>query len=391
MTSTRVRKDLRRGRSCTASVVVAGLFLGLLFAPPSLPAQADPGQGSEKKDGKPAKPKSWKPHVIFVPDFYYRPETRLALGAGGFANYRLGKDKEHTRPSTVGLTFVYTMNNQMRISLRPEVYLPRNSFILNAVINYSIFPTMFYGIGNNTPASMAESYTPDTFSFQLAGRRKFFQDFFAGVQYQFKRTVIEKVYPNGLLSAGTIPGSRGGIVSGVGTTLTYDNRDNIIFPRRGKFFQLTTDFCGRFLGSDFNYTAVRLDLRLYAPVMEKHVLALQVLFRTVAGTAPFYDLSNLGGAWIMRGISSGRYVDKSLLAFQAEYRLHVWKRFTAVGFAGLGDVAPRVTSFTFSPLRYSVGGGLRFRIDSREGTNVRVDYAWARGSSGLYVTLLEAF
>lgn len=391
MALTRVRPDPCRRRARAAFVVVAGWLLGLASAVPCLPGQTAPNQNAEKTADKPAKPKSWKPHVIFVPDFYYRPETRLALGAGGFANYRFGKDKEHTRPSTIGLTFVYTMNNQMRISLRPEVYLPRNSFILNAVINYSIFPTVFYGIGNNTPASLAESYTPDTFSFQLAGRRKFVENFFAGIQYQFKRTVIEKVSPAGLLSAGTIPGSRGGIVSGFGTTLTYDNRDNIIFPRRGNFFQLTTDFCGRFVGSDFNYTAVRLDVRLYAPVMEKHVLAFQLLFRTVAGTAPFYDLSNLGGAWIMRGISSGRYVDKSLLAFQTEYRLHIWKWLSAAGFAGVGDVAPSLTSFTFNPFKYSVGGGLRFRIDSREGTNVRVDYAWARGSSGLYVTLLEAF
>jgi outer membrane protein assembly factor BamA len=391
MTFKRIRPNPRCRRAWTASLTVVGLLFSLLTVARSLPAQTTSGQEPEKKEGKPAKVKSWKPHLIFVPDFYYRPETRLALGAGGFANYRLGKDKEHTRPSTVGLTFVYTMNNQMRISLRPEIYFPRNSFILNVVLNYSIFPTVFFGIGNNTPSSLAETYTPKTFGFQLSLRRKFLENFFAGIQYQFKRTVIEKVVPGGLLSSGTIPGSQGGAVSGFGMTLTYDNRDNIIFPRRGSYFQLTTDVCGRYVGSDFNYTAVRIDIRRYLPVFEKDVLAFQLLFRTVAGTAPFYDLSNLGNAWMMRGTSTGRYIDKSMLAFQAEYRLHVWKRFSAVGFAGLGDVAPNLTSFSFDPFKYSVGGGLRFRVDSREGTNVRVDYAWARGASGLYVTLLEAF
>jgi outer membrane protein assembly factor BamA len=391
MTFIRVRPALRRMPARTVVSVMAGCLLGIAVVAPPLPAQTAPSQKTEKTAEKPEKAKSWKPHVILVPDFYYRPETRLALGVGGLANYRLGKDKEHTRPSTLGLTFYYTMNNQMRVSLRPEVYLPGNSFILNAVVNYSIFPTVFFGIGSNTPSSLAESYTPMTFNFQLAVRRKFFKDFFAGLQYQFKRTDIDKIQPGGQLAAGTIPGSRGGIVSGLGTTLTYDNRDNIIFPRRGKYFQLTADFCGRYLGSDFNYTALRLDLRLYTPVRGKDVLAFQLLFRTVAGTAPFYDLSNLGNAWMMRGVSQGRFIDKSLLAFQTEYRLHVWKRFSAVGFAGLGDVAPNLTSFSFDPLRYSVGCGLRFRIDSREGTNVRVDYAWARGSSGLYVSILEAF
>jgi len=79
------------------------------------------------------------------------------------------------------------------------------------------------------------------------------------------------------------------------------------------------------------------------------------------------------------------------LATQAEYRIHVWKRFSVASFAGIGDVAPTLTSFTFNPIKYSLGGGIRYRIDSREGTNIRVDYAWGRGSNGLYVTLLEAF
>ena len=358
-------------------------------------AQTDPTKETPEKKSEAAKKeaekKKWAPHFILVPDLYYRPETRLAVGIGGFANYRLGKDKENTRPSTIGLTALYTMNKQMRISLRPEIYLGGNSYILSGALNYSIFPTKFYGIGNNVPEAQAEMYTPTTLGFLLSVRRKFFQNVFAGLQYQFKRTVIEKVEPGGMLSSGTITGSQGGIISGLGLVLSWDNRDNIIFPRRGRYFQLTADVFGRYIGSDFNYAAFRLDLRTYIPMFEKHVLALQVFMRAVSGDAPFYDLSNLGGAWMMRGTFNGRYSDKSLLAAQAEFRLHVWKRLSAVSFAGLGDVSPNLTSFTFNPFKYSLGGGLRYRIDSREGTNVRIDYAWGRGSTGLYITLLEAF
>jgi hypothetical protein len=371
------------------------LLLVLLFTVQAVMAQTEPAKEAQKNKPESAKPdpkkKSWAPHFILVPDIYYRPETRLAVGIGSFANYRLGKDKENTRPSTIGLTVLYTMNKQMRISLRPEIYLGGNSYILSGALNYSIFPTRFYGIGNNIPSSQAETYTPDTLGFQLSVRRKFFENFFAGIQYQFRKTIIEKVEPGGMLSSGTITGSQGGIISGLGLGLSWDNRDNIIFPRRGRYFQLAADVFGGYLGSDFNYAAFRLDLRTYIPMFEKHVLALQVFMRTVAGDAPFYDLSNLGGAWIMRGTFNGRYSDKSLLAAQAEFRLHVWKRISAVGFAGLGDVAPKVTAFTFNPLKYSLGGGLRYRIDSREGTNVRIDFAWGRGSTGLYITLLEAF
>jgi outer membrane protein assembly factor BamA len=378
-------------RALPALWLAAASLMGVLLMGRALAAQTAAPKEEKPKEKKPAKVENWRPHFILVPDFYYRPETRLALGAGGFANYRFGKDKAHTRPSTLGLTFVYTMNNQMRLSLRPEVYLPGNAFILNAVLAYSIFPTRFYGIGNNIPESAAETYTPKTYAAQFSVKHKIFKDIFAGLQYQFKRTIIQKVEVGGQLATGTITGSRGGVVSGLGLILTWDNRDNIIFPRRGSFFQLTTDVCGRYLGGDFNYSAFRLDLRRYVPVLGRDVLAFQLLVRTVGGNAPFYDLSNLGGAWMMRGTFNGRYSDKSLLAFQTEYRLHVWKRISAVAFAGAGDVASRLTGFTFNPFKYSFGGGLRFRIDSREGTNVRIDYAWGRGSTGLYVTLLEAF
>jgi outer membrane protein assembly factor BamA len=358
-------------------------------------AQTEPAQEPPPKKPKPAKTDAkkdyWKPHFVVLPDFYYRPETRLALGIGGFANYRLGNDKEKTRPSTLGLTFVYTMNNQMRVSLRPEIYLPGNKYILNAIVNYSIFPTVFYGIGNNIPASQAETYTPKTFSFQLAVRRKFFGNLFAGIEYQFRNTIIKTVEAGGLLGSGTIPGSQGGTLSGLGLSLSWDTRDNIIFPRRGNYFLLRSDFFGKYLGSSFNYSAVYLDLRTYVPVFETHVLAFQVLMRSVTGNAPFYGLCNLGGAGMMRGTPSGRWCDYSLLATQAEYRIHVWKRISVAGFAGLGDVAPNLTSFTFDPLKYSLGGGLRYCIDSREGTNLRLDYAWGRGSTGLYIMIQEAF
>ena len=93
----------------------------------------------------------------------------------------------------------------------------------------------------------------------------------------------------------------------------------------------------------------------------------------------------------MRGYYLGRYRDIGILALQAEYRLPLWKRIGLVGFAGLGDVFERIGDFRLDRLKYSIGGGIRFKLDAREGTNLRVDFALGKKSFGVYFTAREAF
>jgi outer membrane translocation and assembly module TamA len=93
----------------------------------------------------------------------------------------------------------------------------------------------------------------------------------------------------------------------------------------------------------------------------------------------------------MRGTYTGQFREKALLAFQAEYRIHVWRRIGAAAFAGLGDVAPSLQDIKLNRLKYSLGAGLRFKLDTREGTNLRLDFAWGKHSTGFYMTVQEAF
>lgn len=389
MTFDTIRSGQGLGRVASARPALAVLLLPLFVMATSLAAQTSPAGEPAKKAPEPAR--SYKPHAIFLPVVYYTPETRLALGAGGVLNYRLGLNKEETRPSSLWILFVYTMNSQIQASLKPEIYLPGNAFVLNATLKYELFPQRFYGIGNDVSASGAEVYTPETKSLQLSVKRRIFGNVFGGLQYQIGKTNIQKVEAGGLLSAGGIVGSQGGVISGAGFSINWDNRDNVLFPRRGSYLQFVANFYGKPVGSDFSYTAWWLDLRTYIPLGETNVLALQSLVRVMGGTPPFYELSGLGGAYMMRGIYNGMYRDKALLALQAEYRIHVWRRLGVVGFMGWGDVGSGLGKIRLDELKYSFGGGLRYKVDKREGTNIRLDYAWGKGSTGLYITIQEAF
>jgi len=389
MTGCRISTAMRESSrtSARARFRAAAILLAVVLALAGRGLTSD--QETTAQAGDPAK--KFKPRLLMLPIIYYTPETRLALGAGGVLNFRLGLDKENTRPSSLWILMVYTLNKQIQLGLKPEIYLPHNSFILSANLQYEWFPQTFYGIGNDVPASAGEYYTPETKGVQFSIKRKIFGSVFGGIQYQIKKTIIQKVEPGELLASGDVPGSAGGVTSGLGMNVTWDDRDNVLFPRRGSYLQFVADFYSDALGSDYHYTASRFDLRTYIPVRETDVVALQVFVRNMGGNPPFYELSMLGGTNLMRGTYTGQYRDKSLLAFQGEYRMHVWKRIGAAVFAGLGDVAPSLREIKLNRLKFSLGGGLRFKLDTREGTNLRLDFAWGKHSTGFYMTVQEAF
>jgi outer membrane protein assembly factor BamA len=226
---------------------------------------------------------------------------------------------------------------------------------------------------------------------EVGVKKKFLGHLFAGIRYDFERMTMENVEPDGLLNSGSITGSRGGLLSGFGISLDWDTRDGVLYPRKGVFFELTADTYGAGTGSDFSFTSLKLDCREYFHVAPDQVLALQAYIRSNSGDVPFHKLAMLGGESLMRGYYKGRFRDKDILAVQAEYRVMVTKRIGVVGFAGLADVFPDFSEFKLKTIKYSVGTGVRYMINKREGTTLRMDMAWGKANFGLYFTAQEAF
>ena len=93
----------------------------------------------------------------------------------------------------------------------------------------------------------------------------------------------------------------------------------------------------------------------------------------------------------MRGYLLGRYRDNNALQFQGEYRLNIFWRIGATVFGGVGNVYPQVGDFRLADSKYTYGLGLRFNTNPNDPANVRIDWGWGEGTSGLYVTFGEAF
>lgn len=99
----------------------------------------------------------------------------------------------------------------------------------------------------------------------------------------------------------------------------------------------------------------------------------------------------MGGSYVMRGYFEGRFRDKSLLVFQAEYRMPLFWRLGAVGFVGVGNVAEKFSQLDLGNLKSAYGIGLRFLFDRKERIQLRMDIGWGKNSSGFYFSIFEAF
>jgi outer membrane protein assembly factor BamA len=380
-----------RTRTAFIWAVLIGVSAGRLAAS-TTPALAASQEEAKKRNEKAEKQKQDKKSGIAVlPVVFYTPETKLAFGVGGLYYFPLTSDKAVDRPSNIAFSGVYTQKKQTSIELNPDLYLG-HGYHIQAVLRYSDFPDYFYGVGNATSADLEEPFTSKYWWLSVEALKRMNGPVNVGFQYFFDETKLTNVEAGGFLDSGDVTGSGGGTVSGLGPFLTYDDRDSIFFPTQGSYHQFSALTFGPALGSDFRFNRFYLELRKYHGLSPARVLAFQARFLVQTGDPPFWRMGLLGGEESMRGYYLGRYRDRNLITFQAEYRwVPVFWRVGLVAFAGLGDVADSLGHFDLGRFEYSYGLGLRLVIDPKQRLHIRLDFGFGRGTSGFYFTAGEAF
>ncbi len=122
---------------------------------------------------------------------------------------------------------------------------------------------------------------------------------------------------------------------------------------------------------------------------------MQLLGQFNIGAAPFNQLAMLGGESIMRGYYLGRYRDNNQLAFRQGRMLPLplsfTKRFGATVFAGTGTVFNHINSLDASNFVWSAGAGLRYLLFPKKDIYTRLDLAFTREGTGVYIFIGEAF
>ncbi|MBI4720473.1 MAG: BamA/TamA family outer membrane protein [Chitinivibrionia bacterium] len=329
--------------------------------------------------------------LVALPYAFYTPETKVAFGAGSIYSFRSADSAPDARPSNVRAAVTYTVRNQIILALLPELYFKNERYYFTGYFGYYKYPDKFWGIGGDAPDSAEEDYEPVYFKLQSNLQKRVLSGLYVGIRYQYEYIRLRKTEESGVLRGGTVPGAPSGSASGLGIILNHDTRDHLYRPSSGFYNQAFALVFRKALGSDYTFTVLSVDLRRYFSIFGSHVLAFQTYDSFISGSPPFQMLNMFGSSYWMRGFYFGRYRDKHMITCQAEYRLPVWWRFGAVGFAGLGDVSDRVETFRMNHFKYCFGAGVRFMFDAQEKINARVDVGYGNGgNAGIYVLVLAA-
>jgi hypothetical protein len=187
------------------------------------------------------------------------------------------------------------------------------------------------------------------------------------------------------LPPGIDPRSVDSTTSGLGLVGSYDSRDNVLTPHRGIYADERAMFYDTALGGDWDYGRYDTILQAFWDPHPRVVLSAIVDGGFSSGRPPFYELPDV----TLRGVPSLRYQGAQALSGEAEIRWNLYKRWSVVGFAGVGGTLP-----TANNAGTIVAGGFGFRyllarllglesgIDLAFGPEetivyIQVGYAWA--------------
>lgn len=330
--------------------------------------------------------------LTILPAVYFKPETNWAFGVTALM-YRRFNQKDTISPmSLAGLSFIYTLNDQVLFSMPFKIFLKQDNYRINGEISYYRYPYFFAGIGNNNDLKYEEDYGANFPRFSITGLKKFKKRIYTGPKLFYQNTTITAVETGGLLDTLNIAGAAGSVTTGIGWELEYDARDFIYAPTKGYYANASFLGFNDVMGGNFNYNLFTVDLRKYFNLGKNHIVGIHGHSSSIFGEAPFNKLSQLGGDKIMRGYRKGEFRDNHLMASQLEYRTPIWYFFGFTAFAGTGAVANSIKEFNTDFLHYSYGGGFRLAFNKKERIHIRFDYA--RGDNNrqqFYLTFAESF
>jgi hypothetical protein len=372
-----------------------GLRLLIIFIllPVILFAQDNPGTQTGDYSIKASKKDPQKPKIKILPNGYYRPETRIAVGSFALLTFHASRKDTISRPSFIKSTFVITQNKQLALENDWLIFFKKERFSFYGTLDFMKFPENFFGIGNNTLAENVRNYELNRITHNSMVLKKIKGYYFAGLnfdtQYLYGNDSSQGLTKYPLYA--NVHGAQGYFVNGLGPTFLFDSRDNGLISHSGWYNEVSINFHGKATLSEYNFTNIILNSRKFVPVLKKLIWANEAYFNFNAGTLPFRSNPAIGGFRFLRGYYTGRFRDKNFIFYQSEIRIPVYWKFGVVAFAGLGQVAPDLKSFNLSGMKYTAGGGIRFLISKKENANIRIDYGFTKEGGGFYMIFGESF
>ncbi len=341
---------------------------------------------------KPAASTNQSPSTVetsILPTVSYNPAFGFGLGAMFSASSRRGG--EASGVSSVQASAAFTTQKQLLTAVRADIGSRSDRWRLLGDARFYKGLQKTYGLGSDTleePSVALDYYltrTYATFYRKVAGPVRlgagYHLDYYAGIKPSDRDEI------DGL----------GSTASGVSANALIDTRDNALNASRGIYARASYYAFPESLGSDSSWQASQFEGRAYAalPSDRRQILAFWgMAWLTASGDPPYFNLPSVG--WdtygrTARGYPAGRFRGRDWVYTEAEYRVDLLRNgfMGAVGFINTSKLSDQAGTYgSWAP---AGGGGLRFKLNKRYGTNIAIDFGFGRGTHGIWFALNEAF
>lgn len=194
----------------------------------------------------------------------------------------------------------------------------------------------------------------------------------------------------------TTSGVDGATILGERISFHYDTRNNLVTPTDGMAVTAYAEMNHNFRpGAEPLYSRYGLEIKkLFASESKRAILVVRGDLQATLGTnVPFYELSSLGGENNLRGYGVDRFVDKQLVSFSVEERIHIFRTRLAGVMADF-EIAPFIdTGQVFNSFKdvsfkdYRITPGIGFRGIIRPNVVGRVDYGYSKEGGAIFAGL----
>ncbi len=258
----------------------------------------------------------------------------------------------------------------------------------------------FYGFTQDTPKSNETNYTERELGARWQVGVYLNEVTQIAVGQRFRDVKVQPGVTDDPFTLDRFPGVDGGdgaSIIGHRVTFKYDTRNNLVTPTDGMHVMAYAEL-NQNLNDKENPTYYRYELevkKLFPSRSKRVILVVRGdLQATFGERVPFYERSSLGGRNNLRGYGEDRFIDKQLLAFNVEQRIHVLRvrmfnvmaDFEVTPFVDVGRVFntfPNLQLFT----NFEVTPGLGMRGLVRPSLVGRVDYAYSSEGGAVFAGL----
>lgn len=325
------------------------------------------------------------------PVAFFLPETGFGGGVAGITTFRFKAESPETKPSNFQFGVVYTAKKQILLFLPFELFLKNETKRVEGELGYYRYFYNYFGIGNDSKEEDLEFYHVNFPRLKASYLKQMRNNFYGKIGFSFDQYNIQKIQDGGILEQQNPEGIDGGSLSNLTLGVLWDGRDNLFSPTKGEFLEVSVEVSNKVSGSNYDYARVLVDVRKYIALSKKIVLANQLFYTSVSDNAPFFAYPYLSTSKIGRGFADRRFQDRAMIVMQHELRLPLFWRFKLNAFISYGNVAARSSRLLDNKLKISGGLGLRFVLDKKEKTTLRVDLARSTEGYNFYFTANEAF